>query len=618
MFKTKKLKKLLSIVMVFAFVASIVPVTDLKATTSGETLDGTETSPTNKMLHFVVSARWGNVIGEPTNSDKSNFDGSVSVSSSARVSLERTLLFERHNLPVPTDCSDTDSSEVLACDVGEVYIADSITKRKDPVSWNSIIYGHWDGVKVLVSSPANDSVIIKTNEGTVTMTAQAFYDLSEPYIEDVGEGREIVVKVYPIKDPKYFLKVLWGGTSRADYAIRSEEASEVEVSDATVSSDANAVVASSYFKKTINNITWHDASGSFQINGGGEIKLVRPLRFERNDKIILSNSKERIEWTSYVAQGVDGILTRLNLDADSLDDSDTVTLSFTKADWSKDFNVVDLYHDRMTLAKVADGYGVILQVWKRPNRSLIRVKGDTRVYMIEDGVKQWIPSPAVLESQGLSFDNVEDVDADEAATYGDAEEICYADGSMVREEGTEEVYVIADGEKKHITDPTAFAALGYKWGNVVVVKPGALSFYRLRTAMRSNSVHPEGALIREEGTNTVYLIEGGKKKPISSLNIFNARRLSWNKVLVVNKAQMNKFQLGATLKYPDGALVKDPDGKVYIMDKGEKRWVRSGDDLTGAGYSAEDIIEVTDPTEVADLEETVEGYDIVADDEAVE
>ena len=189
--------------------------------------------------------------------------------------------------------------------------------------------------------------------------------------------------------------------------------------------------------------------------------------------------------------------------------------------------------------------------------------------------------------------------------------------TYVRLTDENEVYVIADGEKKHITDPTAFAALGYNWNNVVVVKPGALGFYRLRTSMKLNSVHPEGALIREKGTNTVYLIEGGKKKPISSLNIFNARRLNWNKVLVISNAQMKKFQLGTTLRYPDGALISI-NGKVYVMDKGEKRWVRSGDDLTGAGYSADDVIKVTDTTEVADLETTPEGYDIIADDDAVE
>ena len=601
--KIKNSKRLVSFVMVLAFAFSAVPADNLMATTSEEgseeISEGTETSPTNQMLHFIMDVRWGNVIDDATNFEKTSFDGSVNVSSSARVSLERTLLFERHNAT-----------------------ADKITKRKDPVSWNSLTYGHWDGVKVLVSSPANDSVTIETTQGDITMTAQELYDLSEPKVEDVGEGREIVIKAYPIKNPKYFLKVIWGKTSRADYELKGE-ADEIE---------SQAVMVGNAIKQIIKNklgkdITVHDASGNFQINSGGNLKFVKALRFEGLDRIIPSSSTSKIEWVSHVAQGVDGILVKLDLDVDSLEDSDTVTLDFTEVPnsdgtkgWTKDFNIVDLYHDRKVVETVRGEYGVILQVWKRPNRALIRVKGADKVYMIEDGVKRWIPSEPVLYSNGLTFNNVKDVSQGELDTYGEAEKVCYADGTLVKEHDENnpgaypEIYVIADGEKKHIEDENSFLALGYNWNNVIKVKPGALGFYRLRSAMKTNSVHPEGALIREDGTNTVYLIEGGKKKPISTQSIFNARRLNWDKVLVIKKAQMAKFQSGANLQYPDGALVKDPAGKVYKMDHGEKRWIRSGDDLTGAGYSVDDIIEVTDPVEVADLEATIEGNDIVADD----
>ena len=607
--KNKIMKRGVVFGVVFSLLVGMVPTANLIAVTAldsednSEISEGSATSPTNQMLHFVMDVRWGDVINDATNFEETNFDGSVNVSSSARVSLERMLLFERHNAT-----------------------ADKITKRKDPVSWNSLTYGHWDGVKVLVSSPAGDSVTIKTTQGDVTMTAQELYDLSEPKVEDVGEGREIVIKVYPIKNPKYFLKVIWGKTSRADYKIRSKEAGDVEISAATTTADSspNAVIANN--RRITNGIAWHDASGNFQINSGGTLRFVKALRFEGKDRITLPNSDSKIEWISHVAQGVDGILMRLNLDADSLDNSDTVTLNFTKVKnsdstegRSKDFGIIDLYHDRKTVETVKNGYGAILQVWKKPNRSLIRVKGADEVYMVEDGVKQWIPSKEVLESQGLSFDDVEDVEQEEADTYGDAEEVCYADGTLVKEHDENnpgaypEIYVIADGEKKHIEDENSFLALGYNWNNVVKVKHGALGFYRLRSAMKTNSVHPEGALIREKETNTVYLIEGGKKKPISTEKIFNACNLDWGKVLVINNTQMNKFQLGANLQYPDGALV-EVAGKVYKMDHGEKRWIRSGDDLTGAGYNANDIISVTDASEVADLAATVEGNDIVADD----
>ncbi len=596
--KNKTLKKGIITVMIFSLVISVMPVINLPVATAGWIVKGSETSPTNPMLHFVMKVRWGNVIGEPVNISESNFDGSVDVSSSARVSLERTLLFERHN-----------------------NIADQITGQEEgyQISWSSLIYNHWDGVKVLVSSPANDNVEINIpGQGNVVKTAKQWYDLNGIGIEDVGEGREIVVKTYPVKNPKYFLKVLWGKTSRSAYKIRSEKAKEVEISAETANigsnSDSNAIIANNIFRRITNGVVWHDASGSFQINSGGTLNLVKTLRFEGKDRITLPNSDEKIEWISHVAQGVDGILVELDLDADSLGNSDTVTLSFTKADWSKDFNIIDLYHDKITTATVEGDYGVILQVWRKPNKSLIRIKGKPTVYVVEDGVKKPIPSESVLYSNGLVFDDVEIVEQDEADTYADGEAKCYADGTIVQEEGRPEVYVIANGEKKHIESKEAFEELGYNWNNIVKVKPGVLGLYRSGTAMKSGSIHPDGALIREKGNPTVYLIEGGKRKPISSLNIFNARRLDWNKVLVVNNAQMNKFKIGANLKYPDGALVKDPDGKVYKIDQGKKRWVRSRDDFYNAGYKDEDIIAVTDATEINGLKATAEGSDIVADD----
>jgi len=467
----------------------------------------------------------------------------------------------------------------------------------------------------LISSPADDEVIITTSEGTVTMTAQELYDLSAPYIKDASEGREIVIKTYPIKDPKYFLKVIWGKTSKADYALKGE-ADEIESSAVMVGSAVKQIVKNKFSE----DIAVHDASGYFQINGGGTLKFIKTLRFEGKDDIV-SETDSKIGWVSHVAQGVDGILTKLDLDINSLNKSDTVTLDFTEVinsdetkGWSKNFSIIDLYHDRITTATVKGNYGAILQVWRKPNRSLIRVRNTPTVYMLEDGVKQPIPSPEVLESQGLSFDDVEEVSQDEADTFGDGEATCYADGAIVRERNKSKVYVISNGEKKHIEDPDSFETLGYDWKNIVKVKPGVLGLYRNRVAMKANSVHPEGALIREEGNPTVYFVEGGKKKPITSLNIFNARRLNWNKVLVVNNAQMNKFQLGATLQYPDGALVKDSAGKVYVIKKKKKRWVRSGDDLIGAGYNAADIISVEDPTEINDLAATDEGSDILADD----
>jgi hypothetical protein len=565
MTRIKNMKKIAGLIALFSLTASLTLVGNLRAT-------ATETSTDNQMLHFVMKVRWGNVIGEPENISESSFDGSISTSDNARISLERKLLFEKHN----------DNT-------------DKITQRRNPVSWTSLIYNHWDGVKVLVSSPGNDSVVINIpGQGSITKTARELYNMNEPYIKDVGNGREIVVKVYPVKNPKYFLKIIWGKTSRTDYALRSKI-------------ESDEVIALRPIAKRL--VTLHNASGSLKIDDGGTLKLVKKIRFEGRDRIT-SQTDTQIDWTSYVARGVDGILVKLKLNTKSLSASDTVTLNFTEANWSKNFSIVGLYHDKITTETIKNGYGVILQVWRKPNRSLIRIKNKPTVYMIEDGIKQPIPSEEVLFSQGLTFDDVEVVEQDEADTYADGDAVNYADGTIVQEEGKPEVYVIENGEKKHIQDPKAFVSLGYSWNNIVKVKPGILGLYRKGAPLKSNSTHPEGALIRVAGTPTVYLIKGGRRVPIPSIQLFNAYRFDWNKVLVVSERQKNKFKQGNILKYPDGSLLRSPSGKVYKIDQRKKRWIRSGDDFKKAGYRQDKIIDVND-NEIDSFEE---GNDIVADD----
>lgn len=562
MSKIKSLKKLAGFAVIFAFVASLFPAGSLS-------VQATQVTSANPMLHFVMQVRWGNVIGEPANSAETNFDGSIAVSSDARVSLQRTLLFDAHN-----------------------ENADKITSQKDPVSWNSLIYGHWDGVKIAVSSPANDNVTITTTQGNMTKTAQEFYNMKEQYIQDVEEGREIVVNVYPASEnPNYFLKVFWGKVDRESY-IQERCATGTE---GTAKCSLSLV----------------NGDGSFKIDSAGTLKLIKTLRFEPPDKIN-SESDTEITWTSRLYGGVDGILVNLKLNSAELDRSDTVTLNFTKGGWTKSFSIIDLYHNGFTQEIVKNGYGVVLQVWKKPNRSLIRVKNEPTVYVVEDGVKQPIPSEEVLSSQGLTFDDVEVVEKEEADTYASGDPINYADGAVVQEEGKPEVYVIANGEKKHIQDPKAFTDLGYNWNGIIKVKAGILGLYRSGDPLKSDSVHPEGALIRVAGNPTVYVIKGGKRVPLSSIQLFNAYKFDWNKVLVVDENQKDKFQESSALEYPDGSLLRSSDGKVYKIDQGKKRWVRSAEDLAGAGYKSDEIVNVSS----AEIDSFGEGVDIVADDTA--
>lgn len=592
MLKIKKVKKVIGMITIFAFIATLFPAFVLTSSAKDkkgdetvlltETETETEAITSNDMLHFKVKVRWGNVIGDPTTITQANFKGSVSVDDASRVSLENTLRFENHTAD-----------------------ADKITDKTDTkISWNSLIYNDWDGVMATVSAPANSYVTIDTSLDSasgyatgstyqIKKTAQELYSSSDEIIQDVGSGREVVVKSYKVsKHPSYFLKIYWGKIERSGY------------SDECVPGQA---------RKGTCTTPLLNAQGSFKIDSGGKLKLMKTLRFEAGDSIT-SKSDTEVKWNSVLYGGIDGILVDLKLNADELDSSDTVTINFDKhaaAGFPKSYSIVDLYHNGITKDVItSDGYGVAFQVWKRPNKAVIKVKGKPTVYVIEDGIKMPIQSPTVLASNGLSFGDVEEVDQEEADTYANGEALNYADGTMVREENKPEVYVIANGEKKHILDPIAFADLGYNWGNVIVVPANSLGIFKKATAMNSNSTHPEGALIRVEGTPTVYVVEGGKRIPISDIQLFNARKYDWNKVLVVKNNQVAKFSVSTQLTYPDGSLIRDKGGKVYVVDHGKKRWIRSAEDLTKGGYEKEKILDIDNTAS----DQLSEGEDVVADD----
>lgn len=560
--KIHKTKPFIILFVIAAFIFNLVPIVT-------PTADAAEIISASDMLHFKMKVRWGNVLGELEDIKKTNFDGSISVQNGARISIENTLLFDEHN-----------------------ETADKITSKTDTsILWNSLIYNHWDGVLVVISAPASSYLTLDIGGNKIEKTAQEFYSTSDEIIQNVGNGREIVIKSYKVViNPSYFLKVYWGKIERSGYA---EECIPTAIGGC---------------KTPLLN-----ANGSFKIDSGGKLQLVKTLRFEPGDAII-SKSDTEIKWNSRLYGGIDGILVNLKLNADELDIADTVTINFdnhSKPGFPKSYSIVNLYHNGITKDIItSDGYGVAFEVWKRPNRTLIRVKNNPMVYMVEDGMKMPIQSPTVLFNQGLSFSDVQEVEQEEADTYANSEPLNYADGTIVREKNKPEVYVVADGQKKHILDPNSFTALGYNWNNIVIVPANSLGIFKNSTPMNSNSIHPEGALIRVEGTPTVYVIKGGKKVPISDIQLFNTRKYDWKKVLVVKNNQANKFDTGSALSYPDGSLIRDNSGKVYVIDQGKKRLVRSFEDFKKSGYDESRILNVGNSV----LSKFEEGSDIVAND----
>ena len=419
-------------------------------------------------------------------------------------------------------------------------------------------------------------------------------------MQDAGNGKEIVVKTHPFKNRHFFLKVLWGETNREPAA-----------------GDAK-----------------YNFSGSLELSRGGKIKLMKTVRFENafrclrhpallNEEAnklcsivasrdrILSESRSKIEWQSSIQGGVDGVVVRVNLDK-NVRVADVLTLKFPELGYEKSFPVLDLFQNQVTKESISglpDGYGVTLEVWEKPNKHLLRANGKPDVFEIEDGMKRKIASPGVFTENGFEWDDIEEVSEEELAGYAEGDAVPYPDGSVLQGSGPQ-VFVIADGKKRHVVSPRAFEGLGYKWGLIKKVPDSELNLHDDGTSLTETSTQPEGALIRVEGTPTVWLIENGKRKPIPSLAVFFAHKFDWKNVLVVEANARDIFTQGDGVAFDDGSLLSGPDGRTYLIDGGKKRWIRSALDLVDAGYKWEDIVTVAPQ----DLAKHATGDDVRGDD----
>ena len=339
------------------------------------------------------------------------------------------------------------------------------------------------------------------------------------------------------------------------------------------------------------------------------MKLIRTLRFEKSDAIT-NRTDNNIAWNSTVSGGVDGVLVKFVLDRNmNMTDNTSVALAFSQQGYQKSISLTDLYHKKIIKDQIAPGYGIYVSIWSFPDRALIKAKNNPKVYMMENGLRRHIPNPQVFADQGLDWGEVEEVEADEVEILPESDPLSYSEGTLVQGTGSE-VYAISNNQKRHITNPQVFANLQYNWKNIAKVTNAELSLYSTGASITAASDHPDNTLVRVANQPTVYVVEGDKLKPVTSPQAFESNNFRWDRIKTITAAVKNKYKIGNAVALGDGALISDPSGKVYRIDQGKKRLVRTADDFIKAGFDWSKVINIS-ASEAVNL---AEGEDIVSDD----
>ena len=167
------------------------------------------------------------------------------------------------------------------------------------------------------------------------------------------------------------------------------------------------------------------------------------------------------------------------------------------------------------------------------DKKIIKEKGSPNIYYIENNKKRPILSAAVFESYGFKWGDV--VEVEDSSVYSDGEMLANADYKLVKYKDSSKVYLIENNKKRWITNEDVFVARRYGWGFIETLDSAEV----YDNGENIDSKILEGDLVKYEGSSKVYLIEGNKKRWITTEDAFAKKGYLWSDIYVVPSNESN-------------------------------------------------------------------------------
>ena len=155
--------------------------------------------------------------------------------------------------------------------------------------------------------------------------------------------------------------------------------------------------------------------------------------------------------------------------------------------------------------------------------------------------------------------------------------------TLYRMEGSPRVYVIKNKKRHWVQTPKEFNDAGYNWGKVKVVSAETLEEYP------DDGETSTTELLRAVGSHKVYKINNGKKRWVETAGEFNAAGYKWKDIKDVSPEVLASYQNEVS----SGLLRATGSNKVYEIDNGKRRWIKTAGEFNAAGHRWGDVEDVS-------------------------
>lgn len=228
---------------------------------------------------------------------------------------------------------------------------------------------------------------------------------------------------------------------------------------------------------------------------------------------------------------------------------------------------------------------------KYPNNSLLQAKGEIGVWLIKDGQKRPFLTKGALTSR-FDIKKIVQVDRSILDSYPTGAPLRFPQYSLVRSPKGD-IYLLVDDTKRKISNMEAFRSIGFNPEEILSGSWEDINAYRNGTEITAASEYPTGALLQNNKTGGVYWVADGEKAPLIDA-IFLKTKFKNKPITQVNPEVLDKYITTGPIRFSDGELMKsDSSPAVYILDGGKKRPIASGEVFESLGYKWENILTVT-------------------------
>jgi len=236
------------------------------------------------------------------------------------------------------------------------------------------------------------------------------------------------------------------------------------------------------------------------------------------------------------------------------------------------------------------------KIWQRwftlrfPEGTIVRGKTSGEIYLLRFSEKRLIKNAAVAASL-IDTSKIVAVDDSRLSGYRLGAPVSFPNYSLVQlTDGTRYLLV---GTTKRLIQPKAFEKFGFNEDELVEAAPADLASYTDGPDITTSTTYPTGLLVKDASKVYWYIENGVRQRipDITFLNLYFRGRTarSWT------TKQLSAIPEGKAYGLQDGELVRGKKASsVYVIEDGQRRPITSEADFNELGYEWKNVVILPD------------------------